>query len=172
MRKSREFFICQQGFAPNANPHLYSALMLQPRIIGGLVLLGSVLQSHELYLLLSAVLAWGTIVPTQNLFDALYNRVVASPRGYPRLRAAPGPRRFAQGSAATLSLAIGMALVTGATMSAWVLEGVFVAAATSAVVRRFCVPAHLYYLLGRTYHALRRRLSPTSVTSGSAPQPC
>jgi hypothetical protein len=37
MRKSPEFFICQQGFAvPNDNPHLYSALMLQPRIIVGL----------------------------------------------------------------------------------------------------------------------------------------
>ena len=58
MRKSREFFICQQGFAvPNANPRLYSALMLQPRIIGGLVALGSILQSPALYLLLSAILA-------------------------------------------------------------------------------------------------------------------
>jgi hypothetical protein len=131
VRKSQEFFICQQGFAvPNANPHLYSALMLQPRIIGGLVVLGSMLQRPELFLLLSAVL-------------------VAFPRGFPPLDAAPAPRRFAQGSAAMLALAIGMALVTGATMMAWILEGIFVAAVVSVVLRRFCLPAHLYHVLRR-----------------------
>jgi hypothetical protein len=167
MRKSREFFICQQGFAvPNANPHLYSALMLQPRIIGGLALLGSILQSQELFLLLSAVLAWGTILPTQNLFDAIYNGAVAFPRGFPPLGAAPAPRRFAQGGAAILALVIGVALATGATMVALILAGVFVAAAASVVVRRFCLPAHLY-------HVLRRRLWPTtSFTAGTAPQHC
>jgi hypothetical protein len=167
MRKSREFFICQQGFAvPSSNPHLYSALMLQPRIIGALVVLGSIVQSYELYLLLSAALAWGTIVPRQNLFDAIYNGVVALPLGFPPLGAAPAPRRFAQGAAAMLALAIGVALVTGTTLAAWILEGVFVAGAASAVVRRFCLPAHLY-------HVLRRRLSPISrLTAENAPQPC
>jgi uncharacterized protein DUF4395 len=167
MRKSRDFFICQQGFAvPNANPHLYSALMLQPRIIGGLVVLGSMLQSHELFLLLSAVLAWGTIVLKQNLFDAIYNYAVAFPRGLPPLGAAPAPRRFAQGSAAVLAFVIGTALLTGATMMAWILEGVFVAAVASVVLRRFCLPAHLY-------HELRRRLSPMStLTAGSVSQRC
>ena len=167
MRKSREFFICQQGFAvPHANPHLFSALMLQPRIIGALVVLGSILQSHELFLLLSAVLAWGTIVPKQNLFDAIYNYAVAFPRGFPPLDAAPAPRRFAQGCAAMLALAIGLALAAEATVMAWILEGVFVAAVTSAVVRRFCLPAHLY-------HVLRRRLSPmSSLAAGSASQGC
>ena len=167
MRKSREFFICQQGFAvPNANPHLYSALMLQPRIISGLVVLGSILQSHELFLVLSAILAWGAIVPKQNLFDAIYNYAVAFPRGFPPLDAAPAPRRFAQGCAAMLALAIGLALLTEATVMAWILEGVFVVAGASAVVRRFCLPAHLY-------HMLRRRLSPTSgLAVGSASQGC
>ena len=43
MRQSQDFFICQQGFpVPNANPHLYSALMVQPRMVGGLVVLGIV----------------------------------------------------------------------------------------------------------------------------------
>jgi hypothetical protein len=166
MRKSREFFVCQQGFAvPNANPHLYSALMLQPRIIGGLVVLGSFLQRHELFLLLSAVLAWGTIVSSQNLFDAIYNGVVAFPRGLPPLGTAPAPRRFAQGAAAMLALAIGVALVAGATKTAWILEGVFVAGVASAVVRRFCLPAHLYYVL-------QRRLSSISRSAESASQPC
>ena len=146
MRKSREFFICQQGFAvPNDNPHLYSALMLQPRIIGGLVVLGSMFQSHELFLLLSAVLSWGTIVLKQNLFDAIYNYAVALPCGFPPLGAAPAPRRFAQASAAMLALAIGMALVTGATMTAWILEGG--RAAVAAVGCDDLLPAPFIYVL-------------------------
>jgi hypothetical protein len=162
MRKSREFFICQQGFAvPSVNPHLYSALMLQPRIIGGLVVLGSTLQSPELYLVLSAVLAWGTMVPTQNLFDVIYNVAVALPRGFPPLGIAPPPRRFAQGGAAMLALGIGTALAMGATVTAWILEGVFVAGVASAVLRRFCLPAHFYYVL-------RRRLSVMSGLSGES----
>ena len=167
MRKTREFFICQQGFAvPADNPHLYSALMLQPRIIGVLVVIGSILQSGELFLLLAAVLAWGTIVPSHSLFDAIYNHGVAIPRGLPSLGAAPAPRRFAQGAAAMMALATGLALVTEATVIAWILEGVFIIAVASAVVRRFCLPAHFYYVL-------RRRLSPvSSITAGSASQPC
>jgi hypothetical protein len=65
-----------------------------------------------------------------------------------------------------LALAIGLALVTGATMTAWILEGVFVAGAASAVLRRFCVPAHVYYVLRR------RPLPMSSVVPGSASQPC
>jgi hypothetical protein len=165
MRKSREFFICQQGFAvPNANPHLYSALMLQPRIIGSLVVLGSILQRPELFLVLGAVLAWGAFVPTQNVFDAVYNHAVASPRGFPPLGAAPAPRRFAQGGAAMLALAIGIAMTAGAAMTARILEGVFVAGVASAVLRRFCLPAALYYVL-------RRRLLPISSPAGASASP-
>ena len=167
MRKTREFFICQQGFAvPSDNPYLYSALMLQPRIIGVLVVLGSILQSGELFLLLAAVLAWGTIAPSHSVFDAIYNHAVAIPRQIPSLAAAPAPRRFAQGAAAIMALATGLALVTEATAIAWVLEGVFIIAVASAVVRRFCLPAHLYYVL-------QRRLSAVSgITPESVSQPC
>jgi hypothetical protein len=151
MRQSREFFICQQGFpVPNANPHLYSALMFQPRMVGAVVALGTVSQRAELFLALAAVMAWAALVPTWNLFDAIYNYTVAYPRGFPPLRAAPAPRRFAQGGAATLALAIGLALVTGATSMAWILEGAALVAIASVLVRRFCVPAHLYYVLRRT----------------------
>jgi hypothetical protein len=49
---------------------------------------------------------------------------------------------------------------------AWLLEGVFVIAAASAVLRRFCLPAHLYYVL-------QRRLTTVfGFTIGSASQPC
>ena len=64
-----------------------------------------------------------------------------------------------------LALTIGTALVTGATMTAWILEGVFVAGVASAVVRRFCVPAHLYFVL-------RRRLSPMSGVTAGVSQHC
>jgi uncharacterized protein DUF4395 len=151
MRQSREFFMCQQGFpGPNANPHLYSALMLQPRIISGVVALGTVCQRPEPFLALAAVLAWAALAPTRNLFDAIYNHAVAYPRGYPPLRAAPAPRRFAQAAAATLALAIGLAQLSGATSMAWILEGAAFVSIGSVLVRRFCVPAHLYHVLRRT----------------------
>ena len=90
MRQSREFFICQQGFpVPNADPHLYSALMVQPRMVGGLVVLGTVFQRPEVFLALAAVMAWATLVSSQNLFDAIYNYTAAYPRGLPPLRVAP-----------------------------------------------------------------------------------
>ena len=107
MRESQFRFIRQQGFAaPPSDNHLYSALMFQPRIIGALVVLGIVYQSSWLFLVLSAVLLWNALVPTHNLFDAIYNHVVADPRGLPRLSAAPAPRRFAQAVAGTLAVAI------------------------------------------------------------------
>jgi hypothetical protein len=151
MRQSPEFFVCHQGFpVPNANPHLYSALMLQPRMVGGLVVVGTVFQRPEVFLALAAVMAWAALVPSQNVFDAIYNYTVAYPRGFPPLRVAPAPRRFSQGFAAAMSLAMGLALLIGATSTAWILEGAALVSITSVLVRRFCVPAHLYYVLRRT----------------------
>ena len=167
MRKSRAFFVCQQGFAPsNANPHLYSALMLQPRIIGALVIVGTIVQSRELFLGLSAVLAWGTFAPRQNLFDAIYNYAVAAPRRLPPLPAAPAPRRFAQAGASALSLAVGLALLAPAPVLAWILEAGFIIAIASAVIRRFCVPAHVYFVI-------RRKLATSlDISVGDAGQVC
>ena len=151
MRRSREFFVCHQGFpVPNANPHLYSALMLQPRMVGGLVVIGTGFQRPEVFLALAAIMAWAALVPSQNLFDALYNYTIAYPRGVPSLRVAPAPRRFSQGFAAAMSLAMGLALVAGATTMAWILEGAALVSIASVLVRRFCVPAHLYDALRRT----------------------
>jgi esterase/lipase superfamily enzyme len=151
MRQSQEFFVCQQGFPiPNANPHLYSALMLQPRMVGGVVVLGIVLQRPEVFLALAAVMAWAALAPSQNLFDAIYNYTVAYRRGLPPLRVAPAPRRFSQGFAAAMALAMGLALLAGAMATAWILEGAALVSIASVVVRRFCVPAHLYHVLRRT----------------------
>jgi hypothetical protein len=151
MRQSREFFICQQGFpVPNPNPHLYSALMVQPRMVGAVVVLGTVWQRPAVFLALAAVMAWAALVPSQNLFDAVYNFTVAYPRGLPPLRVAPAPRRFSQAFAAAMSLAMGLVLLAGATSVAWILEGAALVSIASVVVRRFCVTAHLYYVLRRT----------------------
>jgi hypothetical protein len=124
--------------------------MVQPRMVGGLVVLGTVFQRPEVFLALAAVMAWATRVPSQNLFDAIYNYTAAYPRGLPPLRVAPAPRRFSQGFAAAMSLAMGLARLTGATSMAWILEGAALISIASVLVRRFCVPAHLYYVRRRT----------------------
>jgi hypothetical protein len=156
MRKSPLDFICEQGFpATDADDRLYSALMFQPRIIGGLVALGIVLHSPWLFLALSAVLWWGTLVPTHSVFDALYNYAVAYPRNLPPLGVAPVPRRFAQGMAGTVALAIGGALLLGATLTAWLLEGLFVVAVVRAVFGNFCFGAYAYHVLRRLFTKAR-----------------
>jgi hypothetical protein len=153
MRESQIRFIRQQGFSGETFPDgFYTALMLQPRIVGCLAAIGVLLQSAWLFLALSAVLWWSALVPARNPFDAIYNHVVAYRRGLPRLGTAPTPRRFAAGESGTVALAIGVALLAGATITAWIIEGVFIGGVTSAVFADFCVPAYTYHLL--------RRLSP------------
>jgi hypothetical protein len=99
---------------------------------------------------LSAIVWWSTIVPRWNLFDLAHNHFVAPLRGVPRVPVAPAPRRFAQAVAATASLTIGAALLSDATTTAWVFEGLFAAGSTAVVVGRVCTPAILYNRLTRT----------------------
>jgi hypothetical protein len=150
MRQSHFRFVLQQGFAAaDANESLYAALMVQPRIIGGLVAVGVLFQSAWLFLALSAVLLWSTLVPTLNPFDVLANHLVARPRGIPPLGIAPGPRRFAQGMSATVTFAIGVALLVGAERTAWLFEGLMVTAVMAVVFGDFCEGAYLYGLVQR-----------------------
>jgi hypothetical protein len=123
--------------------------MLQPKIIGAVVAVGIVLQSPWLFVALSAVLWWSTLVPTHSIFDAIYNYLVAYPRMVPPLGVAPPPRRFAQGMAGAVALAIGGALLLGATITAWFLEGVFVVAVLKAVFGNSCFGAYVYHVLRR-----------------------
>ena len=151
MRKSRVQFIRQQGFATqSADDELYSALMLQPRIVGATVALGIVLQSPLLFLVLSTPLMWSALVPTRNPFDAIYNRAVARPRGLRPLGTAPAPRRFAMGMAGTVALTIGVALFAGAATTAWVFEGLFAVAAVQVVFADICGAANLFNLARRS----------------------
>ena len=154
MRDSRVQFIRMQGFTtPHVDDELYSALMLQPRIVGATVALGLVVQSPSLFLALSAALLWSGLVPSRNPFDAIYNYVVARPRGLAPLGVAPAPRRFAMTMAGTVSLTIGLALLAGAAITAWVFEGLFAVAVIQVVFADICGAANVYHLLQRSLMA-------------------
>ena len=101
-------FMKQQGFAhePLDRAALrFKGLQFQPTIVGSMMLVGILTQSPAIFLLLSAILWLNVLVPAANPFEKVYNRFVARPRGRPPLTKAPGPRRFAQGMAATFMLA-------------------------------------------------------------------
>lgn len=151
MRQSEIRFIRQLGYTTvDPDRQLYVALMFQPRTIACVLALGLALQSAWLFVALSAVLWWGAVVPKRNPFDAAYYRFVAHSRGLPPIGAAPAPRRFAQAVAGSVALTIGVALLAGSTVTAWVFEGLFAIAITAVVVRRVCPPAVLYHLLTGT----------------------
>ncbi len=142
-------FVRQQGFreaSPEACARQYPALMWQPRVIGGLVLAGLLIQAWPYFLALWVVLWWNAAFPSLNPFDALYNRLVATPTGRPPLGPAPNPRRFAQAMAGTFMLAIGLALYYGSNTLAWALEGLLLAALGALIFGRFCVGSYLYHL--------------------------
>ena len=150
-------FMKQQGFPEEptdaCNMH-FAGLYFQPRIVFPLILLGITLGwlglhfvASLLFLLLAAVLSWNALLPRLNPFELLYNRFVAPRRGVPLLAPAPGPRRFAQGMAATLLLGAAIAHLGGATLVSAVLEGLLVVAFSALLFGRFCLGAYLYHLL-------------------------
>ena len=143
-------FILQQGFEgaqAQSCPLQYSALQFQPRIVGVAVLLGVLFQSPAIFLILSAVLWWNTLVPRHNPFDAVYNRTLGSRPGAVELAPAPPPRRFAQGMAASFNLAVGLFLLLGWTKAAYVVEGLLLAAVAALVFGGFCLGSFVYHLI-------------------------
>ena len=152
-------FVRQQGFddaAPAACSVAFPALMWQPRVIGLLVAFGLLLQAWQLFLVLGAILWWNVAVPSLNPFDALYNVLVASRRGFPRLGAAPAPRRFSQGMAGTFMLAIAVAIRFEWHTTALVIEAMLVIALSALVLGRFCLGSYIFYVLtGRAAFANR-----------------
>ena len=152
-------FVRQQGFrdAPlEACEYQYPALMWQPRAVGILVLVGLVFQAWPYFLALSVLLWWNVALPHLNPFDALYNYLVAMPKGRPRLGPAPGPRRFAQAMAGTFMLAIGLSLLYGWRTLAWSLEGLLLLALAALIFGRFCLGSYIFLLLtGHTGFASR-----------------
>jgi len=149
-RSAQLNFIQQQGFKDATAAGCatqYPALMFQPRLIGVIVAVGLVLQAPVLFLLLSAILWWNVLLPALNPFDALYNRLIAGPKRLPRLTPAPGPRRFAQGMAATFMLGIGLSILWELPVAAWVLEGFLVVALVALVFGKFCLGSYIFLLL-------------------------
>jgi hypothetical protein len=100
-----------------------------------------------LFFTLSAVLWWSALMPRLNPFDRLYNSLVAARKGLPPLTAAPGPRRFAQGMAATFMLLIGVSLLTGWRTLAWALEALLVIALIALIFGAFCLGSYVFHVL-------------------------
>ena len=143
-------FMKQQGFAEEPIDDLrahFDGLTFQPRIVFPSVLLAILLQSPWLHLVISAVLWWNTLVPALNPFELAYSRWIARPRGRAPLVPAPGPRRMAQGMAATFNLAAGLGLLYGQTVFAWVMEAFLVVAFSALLFGRFCLGAYVFHLL-------------------------
>lgn len=148
-------FMDQQGFPAepaDACDLRFEGLYYQPRRVFPAVLFATALQfvsreaSIGLFLGLSAVLWWNTLVPSRNPFELAYNRRVAGPRGLPRLTPAPGPRRFAQGMAAAMTLGVAAALAAGLAPLAWMLQALLAVAFSALLFGRFCLGAYLYHL--------------------------
>lgn len=145
-------FVRQQGFreaSAEACEYQYPELMFQPRVIGILVLVGVLFQPWWFFFALSVLLWWTVLLPGLNPFDALYNRVVAKPKGRLGLRPAPAPRRFAQGMAATFMLAIGLALLASWNTLTWTLEALLLVALGALILGRFCLGSYLFLLFTR-----------------------
>lgn len=143
-------FVLQQGFrdaAPMSCEYQFPALMWQPRVIGVIVLVGLIFQAWPVFLLLSGVLWWNVIFPARNPFDALYNRLVATPRNLPKLTPAPAPRRFSQAMAATFNLGIGLSLLLEHQALAYVLEVFLVVALVALLFGRFCLGSYIWHFV-------------------------
>ena len=143
-------FVRQQGFKDASTVTCglqYPALMVQPRVIGIVVLVGAILQVPWLFVVLSVVLWWNALVPRLNPFDAAYNILVADRRARLRLTPAPAPRRFAQALAATMALSIAAALFTGRTALATGFELFLLAAIAALVFGGFCFGSFVFHLI-------------------------
>ena len=143
-------FIRQQGF-PDATPQdcgvRFRALMWQPRVILVLAVLGLLFETGWYWVGLGAVMAWGALLPRYNLFDRVYNALVAAPRGTPRVPPAPGPRRLSAALAGAFSLGIGIAMLGGHAQLAWTLTGFLFIAIAALVFARFCLGSYLFHVM-------------------------
>jgi hypothetical protein len=163
MRAAQERFIHAQGFRAGSID-FYRALRFQPKIVGSLVLIGAWLGSAWFFLILSVAMWWSTLAPTRNVFDAIYNSIVACPRRLPPLAPAPAPRRFALGMAATFALLTAGALFLRASVIAWAFEAVCLVAVLAVLAGDFCLGAWVYHL-----HLLER-INPRDRKVVAAPQ--
>ncbi|HEY4682103.1 MAG TPA: DUF4395 family protein [Candidatus Acidoferrales bacterium] len=143
-------FMQQQGFLDADGPACaahFRALRFQPSIVGPLILLGIILQSRFVFAALSALLWFGVALPRWNVFEALYNALVAEPMKRQKLTPAPAPRRFAQGMAATFMLVVAVALSMGWYWTGVVFEAFIVIAFLALLFGKFCLGSYIYHLI-------------------------
>jgi uncharacterized protein DUF4395 len=143
-------FMKQQGFMqepPDRAALRFKGLQFQPTIVGSMMLVAILTQSPAIFLLFSALLWLNVFVPAANPFEKFYNRFVGRSRGRPLLTKAPGPRRFAQGMAATFMLAAGLTLLQGWTAASYAFQGLIAVAFAVLLFGRFCLGAYVYHLL-------------------------
>ena len=145
-------FLLSQGF-PEPPPEScglhFAALQFQPRVIGIVLLIGMILQwvarlpSIALFVTLGIVLCWSALLPDANVFEWTYD--LTSPRY--RLTRAPAPRRFAQGLAGAMALAIAAFLYRRWMLAAIVVEILLLAAVVGILFAKFCFGSWLYHSL-------------------------
>jgi hypothetical protein len=169
-------FVLQQGLSapPAASCSLtYSGLLFQPKIVGVLVLLGTVAEASGavatatwIFGVLGGLLWWSAAFPRWSVFDLAYNRLFAMNSGF-RLEPAPAPRRFAQTLAGTLSIVIALLIRLHHVVAAFILDALLLAAVAALVFGGFCLGSYVFHLItGRITFA--NRTLPWSVPSDSA----
>lgn len=143
-------FLLSQGFTespPESCGLHFAALQFQPRVIGVVLVVGMILQSIArlpsiaLFVTLGLVLCWNALLPDANVFEWAYN--LTSPPY--RLTRAPAPRRFAQGLAGGMALAIAAFLYMHWMLSALVVELLLLAAVAGILFAKFCFGSWLYH---------------------------
>ncbi len=150
MSSTIDRFMAQQGFgdeeASRRRWH-FLALQFQPAFLAFLVALAIIIQSQTLFFMLAAVLVWNVLLPRLNLFERIYDWVIAGPMSKPKLEPAPAPRRFAQGMAATFMAITGLSLAFGWIITAWVFEAFLVVALVALLAGKFCMGSYIFHTL-------------------------
>jgi hypothetical protein len=151
-------FILQQGLeAPEllSCTRVSSALLFQPRLVGLILVAGTISQSPAVFAILAALLWWCAVLPRLNPFDFAYNRTLGLRSNAPALGQAPMPRRFAQGMAATFATVSAATMGSGFWIAAWVLQALFFLAVAALIFGRFCLGSFIYHLVrGRVTFAI------------------
>lgn len=143
-------FMVQQGFSDADGPACaahFRALRFQPSIVGPLLLIGIILQSRFVFAALSVLLWWGVVFPRWNVFEALYNLLLARSGEQEKLGPAPVPRRFAQSMAATVMLLVAIALSLGWYWTGVVFQAFLVVAFVALLFGKFCLGSYIYHLI-------------------------
>jgi hypothetical protein len=160
LQNKEKNFLLQQGFLEaglGCTPR-YGALQFQPRVVGGVFLVGLITQSGWLFLALSVALWLGVIKPEKNLFEALYRKTLGKRPGAEAIPPAPAPRRFAQGMAGMFTLLIGLCLVLGRPVWAWLLEAMMAVALLLLVSAGFCLGSVVYWAVKGNWDFAKKTL--------------